>query len=187
MKTRDTLLPEPPMASPFVRVRVPVHGKDVVLRVPSLHRVAQLGKAANPRSFAAVMAAVSTGAGVLGAIKVAQESGAELLELMGAFIGIAWADPVLVLETPPLTDFSPPAVLAYGGAVFEELDAAGWRFEWVVACAIALGNEVSDRAALTQEALGQARFFGRRTAPSTGPSSSATSSSSADGSAPSTS
>lgn len=179
MKTRARPLPTPAEGAPYIRVAVAGRG-EFILRTPSLHRVARLVRAAKVRSVAAAMAALSTGGGLLASLRVAQEGGAELLELLGALVGISWADPVSELETPIPTEFTEAAVLAYGAAVYDELDRDGWTFEHIVVCALAIGEQVAARSALTTEALDRASFFAGKTAPTTAPSSKSSASSSTD-------
>lgn len=161
MRPRPRPLPEPPDRAPYVRVRA---GADVlVLRVPSLHRVGVLARAMGEDN-AKLLGLLRPGAKLIDLV----QQGPALLELIGALIGCAWVDPGLELETPAPHDWSPECTRAYGLAVHEELHEAGWSLGRQLAAAGALFAEITEAARVEEEVLKQARFFGRRTATTSG-------------------
>jgi hypothetical protein len=154
MQLRPNPLPAPPDRMPYIRVSA--GDSVVVLRIPSLHQSAQLASALD-RSELVRLAPLLSGRTPLTALVAA---GPAILEMMGALIGLAWADPVLQLSTPAPRDLSAGSVRPYGAEVYEELHEAGWPLSRMLAATMVVLRETAAASAIEQEVQELASFFG---------------------------
>lgn len=161
MKRRDHALNAPPERAPYFKVQV--RGEVWTLRTPGLHRVGLLAKLLTPeQGREAMLLAMASGPSpnVVVIVQALQSVGAELVELLGAAIGSAWADPTYALETPQPADWARREhIRAYGAAVYEELYEAGWSFSQMLALALALFEQVSEAARFEREVQERLSFF----------------------------
>jgi hypothetical protein len=189
MRLRAQPLPDCPDRAPYIRVRVAVVDEPVVLRVPSVATVAKIAGCLDRQHVAVIVGlvvGVSEGQPLLASLIGARASAPGAVGLAAALLGLAWADPVLELETPRPPVFSSTALEEFGGAVLEELHEAGWSFGAIVAAVVALLLEVEQAGRLEDEVAARIRFFAETRARATAESSRSRSTSSADDSAPST-
>lgn len=175
MKRRTDQLPIPADRAPYFRVVAA--GATVYLRTPSLPVLAKLGAVMGPaqlRSLWLISAAVQGGSSLMDALLAARAGAGDALAVVGAVVGVAWADPVLELDTQLPAEWTAPDLAAFGEAVFEELHEAGWKLGAIVACALAVAEQVSELAAFEAEVQERVRFFlrpkGTGPAPSPTPS-----------------
>jgi hypothetical protein len=165
-----------------------VAGATVHLRTPSLPLLSKVGQALSKeqlRSVLLVSAAVSGGNGLLDALAAARSGMGDALGLVGAVVGVAWADPVLELETTQPAEWTPETLAAFGASVFEELHEQGWKLGQIVACSLAVAEQVSELATFEAEVQERVRFFLRSKAGASAPSSRPSATSSTDASEPS--
>lgn len=186
MKLRSTPLPEPPDRSPYFRCAVA--GGTVVLRVPSLHqlgRVARVLEREHLQPLMAVAVAVQKGGKLLDTLMAARHGAADAPAMLGAAVGIGWADPTLELETPMPADWDASTLLPYGAGVFDELHEAGWSLSAILGGAVAVAAQIRELANLEGEVAERAGFFVPKMVPSSSDDSKSSPTSSADASAPS--
>lgn len=186
MRIREAPLPIPPDRDPYFRVAIA--GATLTFRTPSLPVLAELGRAMSTeqlRSLWLISAAVERGASLVDALLAARAGAGDALGLVGAVVGVAWADPTLELEAPRPERWTSEDLATFGTATFEELHEAGWKLGQVVACALAVAERVSELATFESEVQERAAFFLRSKATVRGPSPSPSASSSEAGSEPS--
>jgi hypothetical protein len=185
MRTRAEPLPTPPDRAPYFRASI---GPTVLwMRTPSLVLLAELGQVLGQDQIRAVLlvtAAVQGAGSLLEALGAARAGAGSALGLVGAVVGVAWADPLLELETARPERWTAETLSAYGAAVFEELHEAGWGLGPLVVAALAVAEQVSQTVAFEQEVQERVRFFLRPKGAASAPSPSPSASSSADGSGP---
>ena len=92
-----------------------------------------------------------------------QERYATLLPCAGAVIGVCWADLNTALDTPTPTDLSPTALAAFGAAVAEELQEAGWNLMEIVDLFSKVQEGFLHRQSLAVMAEARADYFGVHT------------------------
>lgn len=92
-----------------------------------------------------------------------QERYATLLPCAGAVIGVCWADLNTALDTPTPTDLSPTALAAFGAAVAEELQEAGWNLLEIVDLFGKVQADFLHRQSLVTMAEARADYFGAPT------------------------
>lgn len=160
MRTRPTPLDAPPARSPYFTVVVA--GETRHLRTPSLHRIGSVLRAVPAEHRARLMAAAGMVSAGRSLVQMAVAA-PEILEALAALVGIAWADPVLELETPPWTSGE---VGPYGAAVCEELHEAGWQLRHVALAGLAVARQVQVETELDKEVTAMAAFFRPDPAPS---------------------
>jgi hypothetical protein len=186
MRIRENPLPIPPDRAPYFRVSVA--GQTLHFRTPSLVELAKLGGVMGReqlKSVWLVAGAVQGGSSLVDALLAARAGAGDAFGLVGAVVGVAWADPALELETVRPAEWTPETLASFGAAVFEELHESGWKLGQVVAAALAVAEQVSELATFEGEVQERIRFFLRPKAgnPVGSPKPSATSS--VDGSGPS--
>lgn len=88
-----------------------------------------------------------------------QDRYADLLPVAGTFLGFCWWHPTMVLDAPTPTVYDHATLTAYGLAVAEELQEAGWTMLDIVTGFGAVMEEFNRRQSLVAQAEQRARFF----------------------------
>lgn len=162
MKTRET--PRPSKDTPvYIRCQLPDR-EDHVFKTPSMLVGMKLFQVLDQSSLMAFASSTSQAQpGTMFALM--RRAGPEVIQGLGYLVGVSWHHPTLDLETN-LKDHEGD-ILAYGGAVFEELHEEGYDLNQIVMMALAVvGNWVS-RNSVSQEALEKVDFFQVKEASST--------------------
>jgi hypothetical protein len=100
-----------------------------------------------------------------GDVRPLQERYAALLPCAGAVIGVCWADLATAIDTAIPKDLSPSSLAAYGSAVAEELQEAGYNLIEIVDLFSKVQAGFLHRQSLVTMAEARAEYFG---APSEG-------------------
>jgi len=164
MIVRDPPLQTPPTRPPYFRVAAP-DGAELVLRRPSLPTVAVMLKSIPEElqlRVAVRLEQIAKGGSLLEVLLMADD----VLPLLAALVGMAWADPRLRLQSARGED-----IAAYGEAVHEELHEEGWELQHVVLAALAVMDQIQlsaqASAELAPEVARRTAFFRpRRATPS---------------------
>jgi hypothetical protein len=186
VRVRATPLPIPSGDPPYFRVIG--GGVTYYARTPSLMTIAVVGRALDIGAVSSILglaSQVSSGASILQLLVAARQSAPEVLALLGCLVGLAWADPVVELETPRPAVWDATTVVAYGSGVLEELHEGGWGLNRQLAYGLAVIEQLSALTAIEEAVQERARFFARPRGTTTGGASTPSAPSSAGESSPS--
>lgn len=170
--------PEPPDRPPYIQLAHPAMGA-VVLRVPSALMAGRLAGLVSDeqRETIALLQGLQQGIADADTDRVGQlwqmvQGSVEALSILGALVGLSWADPRWALDAvaPPREEQTTETVLAYGAAVYEELYEAGWTLAQLIQAATVLYRHMSSAFALFEEGRARADFSQPRTEPAPSPS-----------------
>jgi hypothetical protein len=159
MRTRPEPRPVPERA-PYFRAQVFEGAEPAVLRAPSLPAASALMKSISQDQQAQLLG-IARRAGAESNLLAMLLVADEVLPLLAALVGIAWADPGIELEAA--RDEGEP-LERYGARVYEEMHEAGWSVEHVVKCATAVVNEVLQASAIDREVAARLAFLAPRRA-----------------------
>lgn len=92
-------------------------------------------------------------------LSLLKDAGPEVLCALGALIGMSWAGTTHTLTSKIPGPMQGPALLTYGGEVYEELHSEGYRLEAFLALGMTIMRAIWEQSQFTQEVSLRAAFF----------------------------
>lgn len=161
MHARTPALPEPPNRPPYLTVKV--QEVAYTLRAPSLAKMGGILQRLPDQQryyFLGLPEVVASGEPIMAVLA----GRPDMFALLGAAVGICWADPAWGLDTPPWTEGDPTA---YGESVYEELHEAGWSLNQIAQAVLGVATLLVRENALEAAVIEKTAFFRRAKASET--------------------
>jgi hypothetical protein len=136
---------------------------DHHFKLPSPLKAAKILRSVDAEHIAVLASLQGLGdGGLVSAIARIRHSGVELMQVVGALIGVSWRHVDYDLEAD-VDAFE--SILEYGEACYEELDEEGYDFGLLSLLAMRLATSIVDRNTLQAEAMDRLGFSAATTEP----------------------